>query len=251
MADLITNINQAIADFSAIKQAIIDKNIDVPDGTPTSRYGELIENIQTGENLSELLPKSIGLTHFFDYQNGVDITNKTWTDRVSGVVCTADGDFNVSENCLEMDGKAFSLGYGEGLSAHTIYAIVCAKEYVSGWMSFIAAYGDTPQFNLCNYSGKLAIGAGVASGIYKEGTIPAYDEWHVCCITADEGFGAFYIDGIMKYSYNGYAKPQYTNQLPLYFGYGNIKMMAVCPNVAHSEKIVAENSEYLKSKYIE
>lgn len=55
MADLTTNINQAISDFGAIKQAIIDKGIDVPDGTPTSIYSELIGNIKINNNKTDIM----------------------------------------------------------------------------------------------------------------------------------------------------------------------------------------------------
>ena len=55
MADLTTNINQAISDFGAIKQAIIDKGIDVPDGTPTSIYSELIGNIKINNNKTDTM----------------------------------------------------------------------------------------------------------------------------------------------------------------------------------------------------
>lgn len=51
MADLITNINQTISDFGTIKQAIINKGVEVPNGTPTSGYGELIGNIQSGASV--------------------------------------------------------------------------------------------------------------------------------------------------------------------------------------------------------
>lgn len=42
------NINQAISDFGTIKQAIIDKGVEVPSGTPTSQYGAKIGEIQSG-----------------------------------------------------------------------------------------------------------------------------------------------------------------------------------------------------------
>ena len=42
------NINQAISDFDGIKQAIIDKGVDVPSGTPTSQYSAKIGEIQSG-----------------------------------------------------------------------------------------------------------------------------------------------------------------------------------------------------------
>ena len=42
------NINQAISDFGSIKQAIIEKGVEVPSGTPTSQYGAKIGEIQGG-----------------------------------------------------------------------------------------------------------------------------------------------------------------------------------------------------------
>ena len=47
------NINQAISDFSGIKQAIIDKGVEVPSGTPTSQYGTKIGEIQSGGGSGE------------------------------------------------------------------------------------------------------------------------------------------------------------------------------------------------------
>lgn len=41
------NVNQAISDFDSIKQAIIENGGEVPDGTPTSKYAELIEEISS------------------------------------------------------------------------------------------------------------------------------------------------------------------------------------------------------------
>lgn len=46
MADLTTNISQAISDFNEIKTAIVDKGVNVPDNTPTKEYPEYIRNIQ-------------------------------------------------------------------------------------------------------------------------------------------------------------------------------------------------------------
>lgn len=42
MASLQQNILQAISDFDGIKQAIIDNGVDVPYGTDTKEYGELV-----------------------------------------------------------------------------------------------------------------------------------------------------------------------------------------------------------------
>lgn len=50
MADLTTNINQAISDFNSIKQAIINKGVSVPDGTPTNQYSNLISTINSSKS---------------------------------------------------------------------------------------------------------------------------------------------------------------------------------------------------------
>ena len=42
------NINQAINDLKGVKQAIIDKGVEIPSGTPTSEYGTKISEIQSG-----------------------------------------------------------------------------------------------------------------------------------------------------------------------------------------------------------
>ena len=45
MATLKENINQAIADFDSIKEAIENQGVEVPNGTPTSQYGSKINEI--------------------------------------------------------------------------------------------------------------------------------------------------------------------------------------------------------------
>lgn len=50
MATLEENINQAIADFDDIEAAIEEQGVDVPNGTDTSEYGNLIRSIQAGGN---------------------------------------------------------------------------------------------------------------------------------------------------------------------------------------------------------
>lgn len=81
MNDLNTNINQAISDFQDIKQAIIDKGGDVPQGTPTSKYAEKIVAITTTNNSSddsiikEILNESVN----FIFANNIQTIN-TSTD---------------------------------------------------------------------------------------------------------------------------------------------------------------------------
>ena len=40
------NVNQAVQDFDNIKQARIDKGIEIPNGTPTSEYADKIGTIK-------------------------------------------------------------------------------------------------------------------------------------------------------------------------------------------------------------
>lgn len=52
MATLAQNIRRAIDDFNTIEDAIVRKGVPVPDGTPTSEYGEKILSIETGVDTS-------------------------------------------------------------------------------------------------------------------------------------------------------------------------------------------------------
>lgn len=201
------------------------------------------------DNEIKLMPFAAGLTCYFDYRYGVNVAEKTWTDRVNNAVCSADGDFERAADHIKMNESSFALSFESGLSSYTIYAIICADQNTSGWTSLVADYGATPQFNLCNNSGMLAIGAGTTYGRYIS-NVPSYNEWHVACLTLDEGFGVFYIDGVRKNSYDGYSKPRFKADYPLRFGYGNIKLLAVCENVAHGQAAVQANSEWLRANYI-
>lgn len=52
MATLAQNIQRAINDFNSIEDAIVQKGVPVPDGTPTSEYGEKILSIESGVDTS-------------------------------------------------------------------------------------------------------------------------------------------------------------------------------------------------------
>ena len=45
---LTQNINQAINDFKGVRQALMDKGVEIPSGTPTSQYGAKIGEISGG-----------------------------------------------------------------------------------------------------------------------------------------------------------------------------------------------------------
>lgn len=207
------------------------------------KYGSI------NNHLKNYLPKPYGLTNYFDYQIGVNVADKTWIDCISSEICVSNGDFNLDTDYLSMNNNYFSIGYNNGLYAYTIYAIVQATEYISGWNSLVASYGKAPQFNLCSNNGNLSIGAGSTSGIINT-SIAAYGEWHVCCLSSCENRGELYIDGVKQGNYTGYAYPRYTNDYPINFGYGNIKMIAICSNTTHGSDVILENSLFLKNKYV-
>lgn len=56
MATLEENINQAIADFDDIEAAIKEQGVEVPEGTDTSEYGDLVRSIEGGGGGSESVP---------------------------------------------------------------------------------------------------------------------------------------------------------------------------------------------------
>ena len=60
------NINQAISDFNGIKQAIIDKGVEIPTGTKTSEYGAKISEIQGGGGGLD----TSGVTNFYQFCYG-------------------------------------------------------------------------------------------------------------------------------------------------------------------------------------
>ena len=99
------NVNQAVQDFDNIKQAIIDKGIEVPNGTPTSEYADKIGTIKingldtstitdfsyfgqnnrfgTGEILTGLNTKS-GTNFYGMFQNCKNLTTIPKLDTSNG-----------------------------------------------------------------------------------------------------------------------------------------------------------------------
>ena len=81
MAKLDVNVNQLNSDIQGIKSAIIEANVEVPDGTPTSEYGGLVGSVYEAGAKSEY-------DRFWDiYQKNGERTNYSygfaneyWTD---------------------------------------------------------------------------------------------------------------------------------------------------------------------------
>ncbi len=74
MATLSQNVTQAISDLNSIKNAIENKGVVVPSGTPTSQYAGMIGNIsQSDTQLRELIQ---GSAASFEIPHGVTILKK-------------------------------------------------------------------------------------------------------------------------------------------------------------------------------
>lgn len=78
MATLSVNIEQTITDFNAIKGSIESKGVEVPEGTPTSKYGNLIAGITSGEvgEYIQLVKSGTTPSHTFTIE---DIGSITYT----------------------------------------------------------------------------------------------------------------------------------------------------------------------------
>lgn len=91
MATLKENINQAIADFDSIKEAIENRGVEVPNGTPTSQYGSKINEIPDymkqrceGTMTTYLIPSDISkiARNAFVYTDLTSITIPTNIKRI-------------------------------------------------------------------------------------------------------------------------------------------------------------------------
>lgn len=74
------NVNQAVQDFDNIKQAIINKGIEVPNGTPTSEYADKIGTIKSnGLDTSTVtnFDYLCGANRFNDQLDKLDTSNGT------------------------------------------------------------------------------------------------------------------------------------------------------------------------------
>ena len=209
---------------------------------------QLSNDEDTDDNkYATLMPKPYGITEYFDYQYNVDVDKKTWGSICGNKILT-NNSFNNNNEYLSLNGE-FICEYNDDVYAHSIYTIIQSSQLISDWYGLVAAYGDVPQFNLCNHAGYLAIGAGSSTGAYTS-NVKSYDEWHVCCITLNNNYGTFYIDGNKMYYNYKYNTPQFgvNNALKIGNAYANIKMIAIC-KAAHGINTVYENSMHLKNKY--
>lgn len=237
MSDLITNVNQVASDFNNIKQAIINKGVEVPQGTPTSEYGELINNISSSG--SSVLPHSEGLAAYFDYSKNVSETG--WTDIVGET--TINAEFFLSEDFIstEQTSQNPTIQLIPN-NPYTFYAIFKQNINNSAWSGILT--NQTNSFGIFANQNKIAV--------YDPSTREGYTtdvsalNYHICAITFYNGLGSLYVDGVLKFTRTNINLAN----LPYYITYiGDYKMIALCDNVAHGSKYILENTQYLAEKY--
>lgn len=253
MSDLITNINRAVDDFASIKQAIISKGINVPAGTVTSQYAELINKIQSngGETSSPaFLPHSEGLTYWFDFEKGYDPVQKIWRDQIWGLeLPLAD---TQPEDALTTANSEFSVPESSGQWAYTYYVISRNRAPRTNWKTIIGSYSTVPQFNLCDNYGQYYIGTGSSSGqMHVTGTISPSDFFTVHCLNFSNGFGEWYCSRhSMTKPVGNYTSYHAPNDTPIVIGSKiDFKAIAVFKNISQGRGLILENMAFLKDKF--
>lgn len=154
------NINQAISDFGSIKQAIIDKGVEVPSGTPTSQYGTKIGEIQSGggsdEDFISVIERTAtnptlpsGLTKVGDYVF-YNYTNLALTSLPNGVTSIGSYAFSDCTGLTEITFKgkpnSISTSAFKGCTNLTTIRVPWAEGEVSG-----APFGATNATLIYSY----------------------------------------------------------------------------------------------------
>lgn len=126
--DLMTNIQQVADDFYNIKQAIINKGVEVPNETKTSEYGSLINNIITTLDKKVLFE---GFEDTYTLLDGFTGFSPLYSD---GVVAGGDTDIvqsnglGVTEKYGQKLAKAWSISGAE--AQYTDSAVLCSNEEI-------------------------------------------------------------------------------------------------------------------------
>lgn len=212
--------------------------------------GNRIVGTMGGDNL---LPKPYALTDFWDFTQNVDTDKNSWKSLMSEKTITGNGVLTHSADYIQFSEQFICEYYPQ--YAFTVYAIIRAPEYVGGCYDLIAtSYGNTPYFNVGSYNGTFDIITSPQAQQMLYTNVPAYGEWHVVAMTfegtCNYGKGSLFLDGTVRnQSYNYYAPYPSPTEGAFYFA-GQCKAIAICPDVAHGENIVAENSAFLQQKYL-
>ncbi len=92
MASIEENINQAISDFDKIKESIVESGVDVPYGTDTNKYGELISQVK-----DKAFEAGINSVDLSDYVKFTDYPKVNGSAGVLKVVSSEHG-INIGSN---------------------------------------------------------------------------------------------------------------------------------------------------------
>lgn len=106
--------------------------------------------------------------------------------------------------CLKAN---YHLPITDTLSDYTMFVVAKMSGSMtnSDFVTVVANYGETPQFNLCTYRKCWSIGTGTYSGRH-DGVISAAD-FAVLALRKSGATGVFYINQTQKSSYSGYKTP--------------------------------------------
>lgn len=106
--------------------------------------------------------------------------------------------------CLKAN---YHLPITDTLSDYTMFVVAKMSSSMTSndFVTVVANYGETPQFNLCTYRKCWSIGTGTYSGRH-DGVISAAD-FAVLALRKSGATGVFYINQTQKSSYSGYKAP--------------------------------------------
>ena len=178
------NIKRAIADFTSIKQALTDKNIDIPNGTPTSEYGNLIAQIN-GKGIkpvaSDYVQNGLIAEWVLEGDQNEVLTNPLFvTDDVLGWTVG-----KVIDKAISFYMKTDNLG-GTGDSGITLQCLVNCSSFPSTGSAFLAVGENTTSngaaFGLAaDSTGKLKI-AFVNGGMVSDFTMESDTWYHITAV---------------------------------------------------------------------
>lgn len=249
MSDLITNVNCTVNDFESIKQAIIDKGVDVPLGTATSQYSELINEIQGGGGSAEnILPYSEGLTYYFDYQK--NISDTSWTDIIQGYQIKSNMLYN-NDYAAMMDDITFDWGITQSFTVYCAFK-VDNRENTEKELMMILGLTDFAGSYLGLINGETDHLVFATPNAYQTDFLT--DNYIIAAFTYFERAVSCYVNGKkLKQSVNNNTvfkewlslstttkKEKVKNQF---------KAIAFYENVAQASDIVLKNTQYIAQKY--
>ena len=195
------------------------------------------------------LPKPYALTDYWVFSQYAD--SGSWKSVMSNSAFSGAG-ISILDSHVSVS-EQLSCNFGR-LHAFSIYVVFRADADSASVRELIStSHGEAPQFNLCSFNGNLDIVTAEGGWCLLYLQVPA-NEWHTVAMTFEGacgyGKGALYIDGVIRnYYYNFYAPYPSPVDGNIYIS-GQYKTFAVCRGCAHGEDVVAENSEFLRKKYL-